>query len=97
MTKTKKNKKEASARFTIWMAVHPGHCSVLVSTASPFVLVVARAKDADLDCGAVVRALCARFGGRGGGKPDLAQAGGLTGDTSAILDEARRQATQAVD
>jgi alanyl-tRNA synthetase len=38
----------------------------------------------------VLRALLDRFGGRGGGKPDLAQGGGLAGDAGTILDAARR-------
>jgi alanyl-tRNA synthetase len=38
---------------------------------------------------AVVAAMIARFGGRGGGKPDLAQGGGLEGASEAILAAAR--------
>ena len=40
----------------------------------------------------LIAALTARFGGRGGGKPDLAQAGGLDGTAEAIFDIARAQA-----
>jgi alanyl-tRNA synthetase len=48
-------------------------------------VVVARSEDVRLDANAVVAALTAKFGGRGGGKPSLAQAGGLDADPSTIL------------
>jgi len=38
---------------------------------------------------ATVRALVARFGGKGGGKSDLAQGGGLIGDSAALVAAAR--------
>jgi alanyl-tRNA synthetase len=37
----------------------------------------------------VVRRLTDRFGGRGGGRPDMAQAGGLSGHTGEIAAAAR--------
>ena len=43
------------------------------------VTAVARSPDLSFDANAVVRALVERFGGRGGGKADLAQGGGLVG------------------
>lgn len=63
---------------------------VLVSTSTPAVVVVARSRDVSVSCQEVVASLINRFGGRGGGKPDLAQAGGLAGATDAILSESRR-------
>jgi alanyl-tRNA synthetase len=36
-------------------------------------------------------ALMAAYGGRGGGRPEMAQAGGLTGDLSQILAAARAE------
>ena len=36
----------------------------------------ARSADGDISCHEIITALTKRFGGRGGGKPDLAQAGG---------------------
>jgi alanyl-tRNA synthetase len=42
-----------------------------------------------IDAAAVVRALTVQFGGRGGGKPDLAQAGGLGGSVDQIMAAAR--------
>jgi alanyl-tRNA synthetase len=56
----------------------------LVSAASPAFVVVARSAASGPDAGAVLKQLIARFGGRGGGKPDLAQGGGLVGDPADI-------------
>ncbi|WP_239491566.1 DHHA1 domain-containing protein [Luteitalea sp. TBR-22] len=38
---------------------------------------IARSADRDADAGALVRQVCAAHGGKGGGRPDLAQAGGV--------------------
>jgi alanyl-tRNA synthetase len=67
----------------------PGHIAVLVSSTKPALVVVARSQDVSVAANQVISALTAKFGGRGGGKPDLAQAGGLDGDPSAILQAAR--------
>jgi alanyl-tRNA synthetase len=61
----------------------------LFSTSSPVAAVVARSADVGIDANAVLLELIGRFGGRGGGKPQLAQGGGLSGDLTAILDAAR--------
>ena len=53
----------------------PGFEVTLFSQAEPFVVVVARSRDCRMDAADVLRTLLARFGGRGGGKADLAQAG----------------------
>jgi alanyl-tRNA synthetase len=39
----------------------------------------------------ILAALVARFGGKGGGRPELAQGGGLAGTTADILAAARAQ------
>ena len=62
---------------------------MLISASSPAFVVVARSAGVGVDAGAVVKQLMERFGGRGGGKPDLAQAGGLGGDTAEIAAFAR--------
>ncbi len=67
----------------------PGVAVALFSTTTPTLVVVARAKDVTVDAGAVLKALVAKFGGRGGGKPDLAQGGGIGGPMDALLAEAR--------
>ena len=63
----------------------PGFFVVLVSTSSPALAVVARSSDVSIAAQQVLSALVAKFGGRGGGKPELAQGGGLAGATDAIL------------
>ena len=63
--------------------------AALISTASPVVAVVARSKSAPVDAQAVLNELVRQFGGRGGGKPDLAQGGGLTGTPEQIVAAAR--------
>ena len=67
----------------------PGHVAVLVSTPSPSFVVVARASDAPVDSAAVLKQLIASFGGKGGGRPELAQGGGLQGSAADILAAAR--------
>ena len=70
----------------------PGHVAVLIApSASGSPLVVARAPDVSLDAAALLRAIVARFGGKGGGKADLAQGGGVTAGTSE-LEKAVREA-----
>jgi alanyl-tRNA synthetase len=68
----------------------PGFAVALVSTSTPALAVVARSAEVDRSAQKVIAGLVATFGGRGGGKPELAQAGGLTGAADAILAEARR-------
>ncbi|HET7694911.1 MAG TPA: DHHA1 domain-containing protein [Vicinamibacterales bacterium] len=67
----------------------PGHVAVLLGSPSPAPLVVARAGDLPLDASAVLRGLVERHGGKGGGRPELAQGGGLTAPADAILQSAR--------
>jgi alanyl-tRNA synthetase len=61
----------------------------LLSASSPAVAVVARSRDVKADAQAVLKVLTAEFGGRGGGKPDLAQGGGLDGDVDRMVKAAR--------
>jgi alanyl-tRNA synthetase len=61
----------------------------LFSATSPAVAVIARSRNVNVDAQAVLKALVAKHGGRGGGKPDLAQGGGLDGDVEKIVDSAR--------
>ena len=63
--------------------------AALFSTSRPIVAVVARAAGAKADAQAVLKMLVQQFGGRGGGRPDLAQCGGLEGDVAAIVQAAR--------
>jgi alanyl-tRNA synthetase len=53
----------------------PRLVAALIGQGQPAPVVVARAAGVDLDAGAVVRSMTAALGGRGGGRPELAQAG----------------------
>jgi alanyl-tRNA synthetase len=72
------------------VAARPGQVVVLASAARPALVVAARSADIGaVSAQQIVAALTARFGGRGGGKPELAQAGGLDAPPEAILAAAR--------
>ena len=56
----------------------PGRVVGLLGGDAPHAIVVARSADrTDVDAGAIVRRVCEVHGGKGGGRPDLAQAGGV--------------------
>src|SRR5213593_1906971 len=63
--------------------------TVLISMVPPIVAVVARSQAAPVDAQAVLAELVRQFGGRGGGKSDLAQGGGLTATAEQIVAAAR--------
>jgi alanyl-tRNA synthetase len=72
------------------IVARPGRVAVLFSAPAPAALVVARSADiTSVDSAAVLRQLVAAFGGKGGGRPDLAQGGGLTGGVDEMLARAR--------
>ena len=66
-------------------AADPNATVALFTTASPAQVVIARGAASTLDAGAFLKELAAKFGGKGGGKPDLAQGGGLTGPSVDVL------------
>ena len=66
-----------------------GACVVLMSATPPVSVVVARSAGVPVDANVVVQQLTGRFGGRGGGKPELAQGGGLTAPVQEIATAAR--------
>jgi alanyl-tRNA synthetase len=71
------------------ITAQPGFVVVLASISAPTLVVVARSADISLPAQRLLTTLVTRFGGRGGGKPDLAQGGGLNGSADAILAAAR--------
>ena len=81
---------DANGLKTIATAIsaRPGHVAVLLSAPSPSSIVVARAPDLVVDSAAILKQMTAQFGGKGGGRPELAQGGGLQG----AMDEMRRTA-----
>jgi alanyl-tRNA synthetase len=67
-----------------------GYVAVLLSATIPRFAVVARSPNAvGVNAQQVLGTLTATFGGRGGGKPDLAQGGGLNGSADSILAASR--------
>ncbi|HEY7790979.1 MAG TPA: DHHA1 domain-containing protein [Vicinamibacterales bacterium] len=75
------------------IADRPGHAAVVLSRTRPALIVVTRAKDfSGLDAKALLDALIKRFGGKGGGRPDLAQGGGLDGAVEDLIAAARAAA-----
>jgi alanyl-tRNA synthetase len=65
------------------------HVAVLLGAPAPASLVVARGGDVPLDAGAVLRRLIERHGGKGGGRPELAQGGGVTSGAPDVVQSAR--------
>lgn len=63
-----------------------GHVAVFFGSDRPStVAAAAHASVSSMDCGALVRDLCARFGGKGGGKPGVAQGGGLDAPAAELV------------
>lgn len=62
---------------------------VLFTAATPAQAVIARGAGSSVDAGALLKQLAAQFGGKGGGKPDLAQGGGLQASPEALVAAAR--------
>ena len=63
--------------------------AALVTTSTPALVVVARSRNQSVDSNAVLKELVQQFGGRGGGKPDMAQGGGLEAASERIVAAAR--------
>jgi alanyl-tRNA synthetase len=72
------------------IASRPGHAAVLLTPGTPSLIVIARAPDLAIDAGRILTELIARSGGKGGGRPELAQGGGLAGDHAEVLRAAVR-------
>jgi alanyl-tRNA synthetase len=65
----------------------------LFTTTTPALVVIARGSSATVDANAVLKHLTATFGGKGGGKPDLAQGGGLNAGSAELVSAARAMLT----
>jgi alanyl-tRNA synthetase len=79
---------KAIAAATIASA--PAALVALFSQSTPLVGVIASGRDAGADAAAILRALTTRFGGKGGGKPDLAQGGGWSASPADLIAEVKR-------
>jgi len=71
------------------IAERSGHVAVLISESAPAAVVIARAAGLPHDAGALLRTIVNRHGGKGGGRPELAQGGGVTAPAAEVLATAR--------
>ena len=66
-----------------------GVVALLADQSDQLRVVFARSADSTVDAGALIKQTVERFGGRGGGRPNLAQGGGLSGTAQEVLEFAR--------
>ena len=67
------------------IASKPGYLVALVSTSTPALAVIARSADVSVSAQQLLASLMATFGGRVGGRPEMAQGGGLAAPADTIL------------
>ena len=67
------------------IAERSGHVAVLVGDPPASLIVISRASDVSVDAGAVLKQIVQRHGGKGGGRPELAQGGGLVSPAADVL------------
>ena len=63
-------------RMASLLSAQPKTIALLGATGAASSLVFARSKDLSIDLAVLLRAAAGRLGGKGGGSPDFAQAGG---------------------
>jgi alanyl-tRNA synthetase len=71
------------------IAERPGYVAALIGLPAPSPVVIAAAPDSGIDAAAALKRLVDQFGGKGGGRPQLAQGGGLQGAAEDIVGLAR--------
>ena len=76
-------------------AAQPEAVVALFTRTTPAQVVVARGANARTDASAILKQLAAEFGGKGGGKSDLAQGGGLNAGSAELVSAARALITSA--
>jgi alanyl-tRNA synthetase len=79
------------ALATAATSIAPSLAVALFSRTAPPVVVIAAGHDARVDAVAVLKTLTARFGGKGGGKPELAQGGGFGAAPEPLLEATRAE------
>jgi HPt (histidine-containing phosphotransfer) domain-containing protein len=73
------------------IAKRPGAVVLLADQSDQLRVVFARAADSPVDVSALLKNTMEKFGGRGGGRPELAQAGGLAASNAETVLEFARQ------
>ena len=73
----------------------PGVVAALVGDGTPVPVVIARSEDARVDAGEVLKGLLAELGGKGGGKPSMAQ-GAVSADAAPVRAELRTRLLAAL-
>ena len=76
---------ETLKTLAVKICARPGTVALLADEGDQLRVVFARSADVAVDVAAVLKKTLERFGGRGGGRPNLAQGGGLTGSAQEIL------------
>jgi alanyl-tRNA synthetase len=71
------------------ICARPGIVALLADEGDQLRVVFARSTDSTLDVAALLKKTLERYGGRGGGRPNLAQGGGLSGTANEILEFAQ--------
>jgi alanyl-tRNA synthetase len=67
------------------IVVKPGYLVVLVSPSAPALAVIARSRDVAVSSQELLASLMTQFGGRGGGRPEMARGGGLSAPADTII------------
>jgi alanyl-tRNA synthetase len=71
------------------ICARPGAIALLADESDQLRVVFARSAELPVDVAGVLKRTLDRFGGRGGGRPNLAQGGGLSGTTADVLQFAK--------
>jgi alanyl-tRNA synthetase len=79
--------------MAVALAARGATFAALVSSARPPFVVIARSPDVTADANVLLRQLIAEHGGKGGGKADLAQGGGMDADPMTLVAALRRLVT----
>jgi alanyl-tRNA synthetase len=77
--------------LAIKICSRPGTVALLADEADQLRVVFARSADSTIDVAALLKQTLERFGGRGGGRPNLAQGGGMSASASEVLQFAKER------
>jgi alanyl-tRNA synthetase len=81
---------EALKLLAARIAKRPGTIVLLADQSDQLRIVFARSADSPVDASALLKKTIEKFGGRGGGRTDLAQGGGLSGSPDTVLQFAKQ-------